>query len=413
MNKGFFIDNRKTLIEKTKDDSILILFAGQAPHKSADACYPFTPNRNFYYITGIEREHSIFMGVKKNGKVEATLYIERKDEMVEKWVGIKMTADEAKEASGIDNIKYIDEFKNDLANSIDSYKFDDVYMDLERKKWDASATLEQEFALELSRKYPGIKINNIYNEISGMRIVKKPEEVECIKKAIDITRLGIENMMKNSKPGMYEYELEAYFDFELGRNGVREHAFDTIAASGGNAVVLHYVENSKKTSEDELILCDLGASCSRYSADITRTFPVGGKFTDEQKKIYNIVLKALTETTESIKPGLTLNELNEVTKKVLGEGLKAAGLIKTDEELSKYYYHGVSHYLGLDTHDVGDRKDKLKPGAVITVEPGLYIKEMGLGIRIEDDVLVTENGYEVLSKNIIKTVEEIEEYMNK
>ncbi len=219
--------------------------------------------------------------------------------------------------------------------------------------------------------------------------------------------------MTNAKPGMMEYEIEANFDYVLKCNGVTDYAFHTIAASGVNATVLHYSQNNTKTQEGDLILFDLGAQWNYYNADITRTFPLNGKFTERQKEIYNIVLKAMEDTMAVIRPGVPFSKLNETTRASLAEGLKGIGLIKEDSELSRYYFHGVSHYLGLDTHDVGSGEMELKPGMVLTVEPGLYIEEEKIGIRIEDDVLVTDSGYENLSKDIIKTIEDIEAFMNR
>ncbi len=412
MNKDFFMNNRNTLVKGLEDNSILVFYAGESPHRSADSYHHYTPNRNFYYLTGIHREKAIFMLLKRKGKVEETLFIERKDPLVEKWVGIKMSSEEAKVASGVGNIKYIDEFEGAFAKAL-SLDFENLYIDLERGNWNDAVTLEQNFVKEVAIKYPGIRIRNIYHEICNHRLYKSQEEIACMRHAIEVTQKGIENMMKNAKPGMHEYEIEAYFDFVLTSNGIREHAFPTIAASGENGVILHYETNSRITGENDLILCDLGAAYGYYSADITRTFPVNGKFTDRQKTIYHIVLKALEETTKAVKPGMKLADLNDITKKILADGLKEIGLIKEDAELSKYYYHGVSHYLGLDTHDVGDRELPFKPGVVVTVEPGLYIAEENIGIRIEDDVLVTESGYENLSKDIIRNIEDIEVFMKK
>lgn len=211
---------------------------------------------------------------------------------------------------------------------------------------------------------------------------------------------------------MMEYEIEAYFNFELNKRGIKEFAFDTIAASGKNATVLHYSSNNTKTQDNELMLLDLGAQYQLYNADISRTFPLNGKFTERQKQVYNIVLKANEEVMKAVKPGVTLMELQNLCKSILAEGCKSIGLIKEDSELSKYYFHGVSHPLGLDTHDVGSRGMKLEAGMIITDEPGLYIEEEGIGIRIEDDILVTENGYENLSQSIIKSVEDIESFMS-
>lgn len=412
MKKEVYAENRKRLIEKLKNNSILIMFAGNAPKKSADEAYPFTPNRNFYYLTGINEEKIILMISKMNGKIEENLFIQKADPVMEKWVGKTISAEEAKEISAIEGIKYLEDFEATMHRLITAYDIEKVYLDLERDRWSSMNSISGEFANTIKNKYPQIKVKNIFNSICELRLIKSEEEIEEMKKAINITKEGIESLMRNAKAGMKEYQLEAYFDFVLKTNGVKDYAFKTIAASGKNATVLHYVANNSDIKDGDLILFDLGAQLNYYNADISRTIPVNGKFTERQKQIYNVVLKAELEVIKAIKPGVPFVELNNIAKKYLAEGLKELGIIERDEELSKYYYHGVSHYLGLDTHDVGSREVDLKPGMVVTVEPGLYIEEEAIGIRIEDDVLVTEEGYEVLSKDIIKTIEEIEAFMN-
>jgi Xaa-Pro aminopeptidase len=266
----------------------------------------------------------------------------------------------------------------------------------------------------MQANYPYLQIKNAYPEICELRLIKTPGEIEEIRRAIAITYEGIKNLMIHAKAGMKEYQLEAYFDFILKSEGVKHYAFPTICASGKNGAVLHYDKNDDTTTENSLVLLDLGAQYNYYNADISFTFPVSGTFTERQKTFYNIVLKALRETTQLIKPGIPFAKLNEHTKKILAEECIKVGLIMEESELGNYYFHGVSHMLGLDTHDVGKYKDLvLQPGMVLTVEPGLYIEEEGIGIRIEDDVLVTEEGYEVLSKDIFRSVEEIEAFMNK
>jgi Xaa-Pro aminopeptidase len=294
-----------------------------------------------------------------------------------------------------------------------TYDINHLYLDLEKRGWSSIDTEANVFAKNIAGKYPQLKIKNIYHDICSLRLIKTDEEVAEIKKAINITHDGIKSLMNNAKPEMMEYELEANFDYVLKCSGVTDYAFKTIAASGVNATILHYSQNNTKTEDGDLILFDLGAQWNYYNADITRTFPLNGSFTERQKDIYNIVLKAMKDTMAVIKPGVPFTKLNETTRVSLAESLKKIGLIKEDSELSKYYFHGVSHYLGLDTHDVGSRDMELKPGMVLTIEPGLYIEEEKIGIRIEDDVLVTEDGYENLSKDIIKSVEDIESFMNR
>lgn len=412
MKKEFYIKNRERLMSKVDENSVVILFAGRAPYKSADETYQFTPNRNFYYLTGIDRENIILIMTKKNGKIEETLFIEESDPIMARWVGERMKSEEAKEISGISAVDYTKNFYSSLGGIFSRFNYDKLYLDLERQDWNIPMTEAQSMAKEVREKYSYLNIKNIYYYISELRTIKQEEEIEEIRKAISITKCGIEKMMENAKSNMMEYEIEAYFDYVLTSEGVKDKAFKTIAAAGKNATVLHYSENNSKCGEDDLILFDLGAQTNYYNADISRTFPVSGKFTERQKRVYNVVLKANLEVMKAVKPGIPFAELNEIAKKVLAEGCKELGLIKDDSELSKYYFHGVSHYLGLDTHDVGDRGEILKPGMVFTNEPGLYIPEEGIGIRIEDDLLVTEDGCENLSKDIIKTVEEIEAFMN-
>lgn len=413
MKKEFFTKNRKNLMDKVQDNSVVILFAGNAPQKSGDENYNFTPNRNFYYLTGIDRENVVLLLSKRNNKIEETLYIEKSDPVLAKWVGEKMGKDEAMASSGIDDIEFVDNFEGSVHNFLDSNNYFNVYLNLERMSFEDTPSGAHKFAKTIINKYPYINIKNAYPIISELRTIKTDEEVENMRTAIEITKEGIKNIMKNSKPGMHEYELEAYFNFTLKLSGVTDYAFNTIAAAGKNATVLHYGDNNCIAEDNDLILFDLGAQYKYYNADITRTFPVNGKFTERQKLFYNIVMKAQKAVITMIKPGVPFKALNEKCREVLAEECISIGLIKEESELSKYYFHGVSHYLGLDTHDVGNREALLAPGMVITVEPGIYVGEEKIGIRIEDDVLVTSEGHDVLSKDFLKTVEEIEEFMKK
>ncbi|HEY2421856.1 MAG TPA: aminopeptidase P family protein [Neobacillus sp.] len=414
MDKEFYMKNRNRLYEQLEDRSLLILFAGKAPQKSADEAYQFVPNRNFYYLTGIDEPNIIFFALKTNKKVEEYLFIEKSDPILEKWVGKTISVDGAREASGINNVLFIEQFDIQLTRTLFANSLTNVYLDLERRELDQGTTKAQQFASKIQSNYPFLQLKNVYPAICDLRVIKTAGEIEELKKAIAITYEGIKTLMSHAKAGMKEYQLEAYFDFILKSNGVRHYAFPTIAASGKNGTVLHYDKNNATVEDGSLVLLDLGAQYNYYNADISFTFPVNGKFTDKQKTFYNIVLKALQETTEIIKPGLPFAKLNEHAKKILAEECMKVGLIKEESEIGKYYFHGVSHMLGLDTHDVGRTKDLiLQPGMVVTVEPGLYIEEEEIGIRIEDDVLVTEEGHEVLSKDIFRTVEEIEAFMNK
>lgn len=407
-----FESNRKNLVNNMKENSLLIMFAGDAPYRSADQKYKFTPNRNFYYLTGINDTKVILTILKTEKEVVETIFVQREDELMAKWIGRAISKNEASEVSKIKTIKYLDEFDSIVSSYINRLGINKIYLDLERQSMDIPSTQSQDMANILRIKYPYLKIKNIYPKIIKLRTVKNDYELEKIKKAIDITKSGIEAMAKNIKPNMHEYEVEAYFDFEIKRLGASSHAFNTICASGKNATVLHYEDNNQVMKDGDLILFDLGAEFDYYCADISRTIPVNGKFTDRQKQIYSIVLLALKAIEEEAKPGLTLKDLNDVAKKVLSKGCMDIGLIDKEEELSKYYFHSVSHSLGLDTHDVWSADNKLEKGAIITNEPGLYIEEEGIGIRLENDLLIVEDGCINLSKHIPIEIDDIENLMN-
>lgn len=412
MDQRFFARNRRKLYQKMEDQSLILLYAGEAAHQSADESYPFYPNRNFYYMTGIAEAKVIFAAEKFNGEIKETLFIQRADPWMARWVGETITPDQAQEVSGVQSIELLDTFDSYIRGEFDSRVYKHLYLDLEAKSWEFTAKPANKFAAEAAVVYPYLTIHNLYPVISNIRVIKEPEEIEIIREAGKITADGIKNVLRHAKPGMREYELEAYFNFTLKSQGVTELAFPTILASGFNGTVLHYSANTGTAHDGDLVLLDLGAQHQFYNGDISYTFPVNGRFTARQKTIYDIVLRCNQAVTNKIKPGVAFKELNAFTIQFYTEELLKIGLIEKPEEIRKYYFHGVSHSLGLDTHDVGNYRDiALAPGEVITNEPGLYISEENIGIRIEDDILVTDSGHEVLTTGLPRTTDEIEAYM--
>ena len=260
--------------------------------------------------------------------------------------------------------------------------------------------------------YPTVTLKNAHPMLAAMRMVKDDAEIACIREAIDATDKGLRRILEKLAPGQMEYQAQAEFEYAIRWHGAEGTSFATIAGSGLNGCMLHYETNHCRMEDGKLLLLDLGAKVKGYCADITRTYPVNGKYSERQKQIYDIVLAANLEVTKAAKPGLTLKQLNEICKKKLAEGMMAIGKIGSEEEIGTYYMHGVSHHLGLDTHDaIAHDETLLAPGMVITNEPGLYIDEEEIGIRIEDDLLITEGGCEVLSKAVPRTTEEIEALM--
>lgn len=411
---------RETYFNRIEERSLTILFSGKSKEKSADQHFPFVVNRNFFYLTGIERENSILLMAKSATKTESYLFLEVVDPVKALWDGAGLSFEKASELSGIDvknikNINELDQFITELLSTSRRALFgpiDSIYLDLERLSYQSTDTIAITYSKKLLDLFPFINIKTNQLILAELRMSKSLFEVEQMKKAIDITEEGLNRIMNHLKSGKYEYQMEAEFNYALNLNR-SSAAFNTIIAGGKNATILHYVDNDQVLNDGELVLCDLGATYHNYNADITRTFPINGKFTKRQKEVYEVVLEANKKTIESLRVGMTLKEFNDVAKEILIRGAKKLGLIQEDDEISKYYYHGVGHYLGLDVHDVGNYSLPIVEGSVITVEPGLYIAEEKIGIRIEDDIYVTKEGPINLSKHIIKEIDDIEAFMKK
>lgn len=415
MEKMVYSEHRSALMNKIDNNSIVILFAGNAPKKTGDEVYQFTPDRNFYYLTGISEENHIVVLSKFNNEISEKLFLKEIDLAKEMWNGKTLRDFEAKELSGIEDTVYMNEFYGYLNRLIKGAEEINLYLDLDRQDYCEEDSNGNKFAEVFKGKYPQVIIKNVSSNITPLRMIKSKSEIAEMQRAIDITIDGVESLMKNSKAGMKEYELEAYFDFVCKTNGAKDFAFRTIAAAGKNATTLHYVENNSEIKNDDLILFDLGAQWNFYNADITRTFPVGGKFTDRQKQVYEAVLRVNKAVIEKIKPGVVYKELNAWATDLIAEECIKLGIIKEKKDVSKYYWHSIGHNLGLDTHDVEPqgRNFVFEEGMVFTVEPGIYISEESIGIRIEDDVLVTADGCEVLTKGMMKEVSEIEAFMKR
>lgn len=415
-----FAQRRDKYFNEVKDLSISFLFSGIAPQKSNDQNYHFSVNRNFFYLTGIKQQNVVLMMVKGNEKTDSFIFIEKIDPVKALWDGAGLTFEEASKKAEVplEHVKDITELNSYLNGLLSTNRravyglMDSVYLDLERQSENSLPTKAHMFADEIKAKYAYVNIKTNQLILAELRTVKDEFEIEQVKKAVEITKTGIERIMSEMKPGLFEYELQAEYNYVLNKNRTTP-SFDTIAASGKNATVLHYIDNDSKIPENQLVLFDLGVDYDYYCSDVTRTIPSSGKFTKRQKEVYEVVLEANKKSIEWLRPGVTIKEFNDYGKQILIEGAKKLGLIKEDSEINKYYYHSLGHYLGLDVHDVGNYAKPIPEGALITIEPGLYIAEEGIGIRIEDDVVVTKDGAINLTKDIIKEVADIEAFMKK
>lgn len=411
MTAEFYTNNRERLLDKLEGTGVILLYSGMAPVKSNDQdMSPFSVNRNFYYLTGIDTQNVWLLLAKTKNGTRSWLFIDEPDEEIIKWNGKMLTRERASERSGlkVSSVQYMQDFERYAAMYL-SHDVTSVYFSFDRRSMLAAPTRAEELARTIREKFPMIPIKNVAPVISSLRAIKTPEEIECIRKAGDVTIEALKQMLKSARPGEYEYQWAADYEHYVARSGLR-HGFETIAAAGENAVMLHYSDNNCIARDGDLLLVDLGAEYGYYSADVSRTFPVGGKFTDRQKELFGIVREAMEVAREKMRPGVAVKESNQAVIDFYKKALRTAGLISDDSEVSKYYYHGVSHSLGLDIHDPSDRL-VYEPGMVITCEPGLYVAEEGIGIRLENDILVTENAPEDLTGDRLLRVEEIEEMM--
>lgn len=404
-------EHRKRLYETLPEGSMVLSYAGVPVHTNEDDYYNFEANSQFFYLTGLERENMAFLAVKAGGAVQETLFIEAADPLHERWTGKMPTKEEAAQISGVQNVRYTEEISSAVGRFMGRYDIGYVYFDLYRCGMKDPDDYNAAMAREFMRLYPAVTLRDLHKACVPLRECKDGDEIALVRQAVGITRQGLERVMKGLKPGMREYQAQADFEYACKRLGAVRFAFNTISASGKNGCMMHYNTNREEIRPGSLLLLDLGAKYGNYCSDITRTYPADGKYTPRQREIYGLVLKANLAVAAAARPGITLKDLNDVAKSVLGEGLVSLGLIQDAQEVGKYYMHSVSHSIGIDCHDAAFVGDVLQPGWIISDEPGLYIDEEEIGIRIEDDLLITASGCEVLSKEIIKDPDEIERFM--
>lgn len=404
---------REKLFELMKENSVAIIFAGTPKVATEDELYPFVVNNSFFYFTEIKQENSVLMLIKGIGAKKEYLFVDEYNELKEKWTGKRLTYQQASLISNMQNVYSTNNFANmlELALSKQENQYGEIqnlYIDLtpETKIGDSKST--QNFAEELSNKYRSLDVLDIKPLITSLRMVKSDYEIAKLRAAITATHNGINKLILSLKPGMFEYELADIFEFYGRQQGRHELAFSTIVANGKNATCLHYPTQTSNIQPNSLILFDLGYKHDGYCADISRTFPVNGKFTGMQREIYSAVLNTNKEIIKYAHAGLTIKDLQEKARELLKADLVRLKLLKEDEDVVKYYFHNVSHHLGLDTHDAANREKPLEEGNVITVEPGLYIPELEIGVRIEDDILIHKDHAECLSLEIPKEIDDIE-----
>ncbi len=423
IDNKLFIKNRKKFVAKMKPNSLAIFNSNDIYPVSADSTLPFAQHRDIFYLSGVDQEESILVIFPDAPKEEhrELLFLKETNEKIAIWEGEKLTKEMALATSGIKSVFWLQEMESVLFEMMT--QTENVYINTNehyRANVDTE-TREARFVKKLKAQYPGHTYLRSQPILQRLRSVKEAEEIALIQQACDITEKGFKRILGFVKPGVWEHEIEAEFTHEFIRNRANGFAYTPIIASGNNANVLHYILNNNECKEGELILMDVGAAYANYSSDMTRMVPVSGKFTERQKEVYNAVLRVKDAAAKMLVPGTIWAEYHIEVGKLMTEELLALGLISKEAvknedpkwpAYKKYFMHGTSHHMGLDTHDYGVLTEPMKAGMVFTVEPGIYIPEEGFGIRIEDDYVIQEKGEPFnLMAGIPITVEEIEALM--
>ncbi len=422
INKSFFIQNRRKLAERLDASSIAVFHSNDVYPTNADGTMPFRQNNDLFYFSGIDQEDTILIVFPDSveAKYKEVLFIIETNEHIAIWEGNKLTKDKARELSGIETVFWFHEF--DTVFKQLAYDATTIYCDQNEhaRAEKLIDTRNDRFIQSCKTNYPLHTFKRLAPISNALRSVKDPAEIDTIRKACDITKDAFARVLKTIKPGVREYEIEADIIYEFVRKGSRGHAYQPIIASGANACVLHYIQNDQVCNDGDLILMDFGAEYGNYASDLTRVVPVNGKFTSRQKEVYTAVLNVFKEIKKIIKPGVTLQELNIQTGKLMTRELLQLNVLK-QEDLEKpngeqaykrYFMHGIGHHLGLDVHDVHVKNEPLKEGMVITLEPGIYIREENIGIRLENDILIVSNGNIDLMEHIPIEIDQIESIMH-
>jgi Xaa-Pro aminopeptidase len=407
-----------------KRNSIAIIVSNDESPSNGDALYRFKQNSDLYWLTGITQEDSMLVLFPDNpdAKYREVLVLVRPNELKEKWDGKRLRAAEAKEMSGVKAVAWLDSIDGMLQPWI--HLADNIYLDSNENDRKASLlrTRDYRFIEELKERYPLHNYERAANIFKELRSIKTTGEIEVVQKAIDITETAFRRLLKFIKPGVMEYEIEAELVHSFLMQRASGEAYHSIIASGDRARTLHYVSNNQECRDGELVLMDFGAEYGGYCADLTRTVPVNGKFTRRQRTVYNACLHLHDYAKSLLKPGITILDYTdkvgeEATQQFLKIGLLKKSDVKNEDPdnraYRKYLYHGISHHLGIDVHDLGTRTEPLRPGMLLTVEPGIYIEEEKMGVRIENNIWITRNGNKDLMKNIPITADEIETLMKK
>lgn len=412
MDREFYQENRKTLYESVEKNSLVILFGGHAPKRSNDENYEFYANRNFLYLTNVEQENTVLMTAVYEESEEEYLYILPPDKMAERWTGRRLKPAEIEELSGIKNTRYVDAFMDALSLYLRAKGIENVYLDFDKLDPKEADTESYRLARYIQKEFPFVQIKNLQDQLRAQRTIKKSCEIESLRKAEEITGEAIVAMMKASKPGMHEYQYKAEFDYVLAQHGVLMSGFPSIISAGENNFCIHYYDYRGQAKDGDMILNDVGARWNHEINDVSRGWPCNGKFSEKQRLLYQCAYNTSEYMFSILKPGIPMSDVDKMIREYCYEELHKAGVCESYDEIGTYMWHGGAHHIGFDVHDVVSRNIKTAPGMVFCVDVGIYHEEWGIGFRLEDNCLITEDGCENLSAAIPRTIEEIETIMN-
>lgn len=414
MEQSYYAGNRKKVYEAMSSGTLAVFFSGDEIRKSADECYDFFGNRNFLYLTGIEEPGLVLLaGKDSDGSVWEKLYLRRPDPMAERWSGKRIKEQEAGDRCGMEAFGYADAFESEFHTLAVSGNYAAVYLDAYKYSHLDIDTVVHRFRRTVSSEYPYLRQENGTQILRRLRTIKQPCEIDAIRRAEEITGEGIRAMMKASRPGMYEYQYKAEFDYVLGQYGTEGSGFPPIISAGKNNFCIHYYDYKGQAFDGDMVLNDVGARWNGLVNDVSRGWPCNGVFTEKQRLLYQCALAASDYMFQQIRPGMPMKDVDLTARKYNFERLKDAGVCREFEEIGTYMWHGGAHHIGYDCHDMIQTPETLAPGMVFCVDIGIYHEEWGIGFRIEDNCLVTESGCENLSAAIPRTIPEIEFYMKK
>lgn len=397
-----------------KENSLLVMFSGTEVRKTNDEFYPFYTDRNFLYLTGLDGKELALIARKDNeGGIQEKIFILPPDLLKERWTGARIKPEQVQELSGIDNIGYVGEFEEEFHRLATTGNYNYLYLDLYRVSPSDRNQPAHMLLKRMAENYPYLKIENANIILRRLRTIKQPCEIEAMKKAEKITCEGITAMMKASKPGMYEYQYKAVFDYVLGQYGPQGPAFPSIISAGKNNFCIHYYAYKGQAMDGDMVLNDVGAWYDYLMNDVSRGWPCNGKFSERQRLLYECALNTSNHMFDIIKPGMKMMEVDATARRYNAELLVEAGVLDIPENIGTYMWHGGAHHVGFDVHDAVEAPEVIAPGMVFCVDIGIYHEEWGIGFRLEDNCLVTEAGCENLSAVTPRTIEEIEDTMQK